>query len=283
MRRMSGMKIMQIEFTLKRICTFILLIVLGLYLLICLTLYSVQERLLFFPRGVSEVMKKEHEETFIETVSGEVTLRGWLTSPESENLIIYYGGNGEELSHLVSDLSAYSGFSSLLVNYRGYGESEGKPSEQALFKDALHLYDTYAGKYKKVFLIGRSLGTGVASYVASQRAVTAVTLITPYDSISNTAQEKFPILPMRLLVRHPFDSVGRAGSIHTPAQFLIAERDRVISRERSKALFDAWAGEKTWVIKEGHGHNSYNLGPSGEGEVYAYFRKFTSLGNKEEN
>jgi len=259
---------------LKKIVILLISILLGVYLLICLSLYFSQERLLFFPQPVSQTLKKSLKAKEVNFNSGSISLVGWQNHKERENLIIYYGGNGEQLSYLVEDFAQYDGFSSLLVSYRGYEDSEGEPTQDALFEDALHIYDEVAADYKKIFIVGRSLGSGVACYISSKRNVEAIALITPYDSISNTAQQIYPFLPMKLIVAHPFDSVSLADKIQTPAIFVVAEQDEIIGKERSQELFNAWAGEKTWLLKEGQGHNTYSVHPKQGGEIFQFFKKY---------
>ena len=140
-------------------------------------------------------------------------LRGWLlraAGREPAPLLIYFGGNAEEASWVLSELAHIPGWSALVVNYRGYGQSEGAPSERALFADALALYDQAIKRLDiephRVVAMGRSLGTGVATYLASQRPIAAVILVSPYDSLVSIAQRAYPFLPVRLLLKHRFDS-----------------------------------------------------------------------------
>ena len=108
-------------------------------------------------------------------------------------------------------------------------------------------------------LMGRSLGSGVAVYVASQRRVRGVILVTPFDSLLNVARHHYPILPVGLLLRHSFDSIGMAPAIPTPALFLVAARDEVIPPEFAVRLAQAWGGPRHTVHIEGAGHNDIQL------------------------
>jgi len=109
-----------------------------------------------------------------------------------------------------------------LVNYRGYGASEGSPSERALFADALLVLDALRERPDvdpaRVALVGRSLGSGVATYVAANRPVAGVALVSPYDSVTALARRQFPWLPIELLLRHPFDSRSRGKGMPKPAR-----------------------------------------------------------------
>ena len=146
----------------------------------------------------------------------------------------------------------------LLVNYRGYGGSEGKPGEAELFADALQIYDYAQGRARggRVALMGRSLGSGVAVYLAAQRPVAGVILVSPYDSIESVARGVYPFLPIALMLKHRFDSLSRAAQIRTPLLCLVASEDRVIPRPHSERLYAAWGGPRQWREISPAGHDS---------------------------
>jgi pimeloyl-ACP methyl ester carboxylesterase len=98
--------------------------------------------------------------------------------------------------------------------------------------------------------------------VASARAVAGVILVAPFDSLTNVARHHYPFLPVRWMLRHPFDSVGRASAITAPLLCLVAERDEIVPVVHSKRLYDAWKGPKRWVELRGAGHNSTDEAPA---------------------
>jgi len=221
-----------------------------------LLIYFLQERLLFFPQPQGEDPLKANTGAAIEAVdlltAEQLHLRGWLVHATPARapapILIYFGGNAEEVSWLAASAGRYAGWSLLLVNYRGYGRSEGKPGEAALFADALRIYD-YAQRRAsggRVALMGRSLGSGVAVYLASRRPVAGVILVSPYDSVQSVAQGVYPYLPIGLMLKHRFDSFARAPRIRAPMLCLVASADRVIPRSHSERLFAAWGGPRQW-------------------------------------
>ena len=219
-------------------------------------IYLFQERLIFFPQPLTEDPLKASTGAAIEDVSlvtgDKVTLRGWLVHAAAAQtpapILIYFGGNAEEVSWLASTGGRYAGWSLLLVNYRGYGGSEGKPGEAGFFADALHIYDYAASRAQggRVALMGRSLGSGVAVYLAEQRPVAGVILVSPYDSIESVARGIYPYLPIGLMLKHRFDSMSRAPGIKAPLLCLVASADRVIPRPHSERLYAAWGGARQW-------------------------------------
>jgi hypothetical protein len=219
-------------------------------------IYFLQERLIFFPQPLTEDPLKANTGAAIEEVSlvtaDQVRLRGWLVHAVAARtpapILIYFGGNAEEVSWLASTAGRYAGWSLLLLNYRGYGASEGKPGEAALFADALQIYDYALGRARggRVAVMGRSLGSGVAVHVAAQRPVAGVILVSPYDSVESVAKGIYPYLPISLMLKHRFDSLARAPGIKAPLLCLVASDDRVIPRPHSARLYAAWGGPRQW-------------------------------------
>ncbi len=248
-------------FKLKSFMTILAIIIVGGYLGITLEMYLLQDRLIFFPQKLTPtslpVISFKADEIMME--SNSVTLHGWLLNRGEAKLIIYYGGNGDELSHNIPDLNNIEGYSILLLNYRGYGLSEGKPGEAALFEDALNAYDHITAKLniapEHIVLMGRSLGSGVATYVASQRPVSKLILVTPFDSVERIAKNQFPILPVGLILKHRFNSLEYAKSITCPALFIIAGGDRTIPNSHSMNLANNWRGEHEVVRIDQADHN----------------------------
>jgi len=232
-----------------------------------LLMYLVQDKLVFMPQPVSEDRRAQIrnrvtsvEEVFLDAQDG-TKLHAWHV--KGEPLIVYFGGNAEEVSWMLEEgPRRVPGAGWLLVDYRGYGASEGAPSEKALSADALRWYDHVSKPSQRVFVFGRSLGTGVAVHVAAARPVAGVVAIAPYDSLPAVGRHHYPFLPVGLLLRHRFDSAALAPQIKAPLLCLVAERDEVIPTARSRALYEAWGGEKRWVELRGARHNSTDSAPA---------------------
>ena len=205
-------------------------------------------------------------------------MRGWLvrSAAQPAPLVIYFGGNAEEVSWLAGAADQFAGWSLLLVNYRGYGASEGKPGEKELFADALAIYD-YAVRRadvdaSRIVVMGRSLGSGVAVYLAANRPVQGVILVSPYDSITEVAQRHYFYLPVKLLIRHPFDSLSRVGGIRAPLACIVAAEDNIIPPAHSRRLFEAWPAPKTWHEIARADHNTVSGEPAYWQAIAAFLR-----------
>lgn len=230
-------------------------------------LYFSQDKILFMPQKITqedlEAVRAEYpfaEEVQLKT-SDNLYLHGWLiksAGTERSPLLIYFGGNGDELSDFLKDMGRIRGWSVALINYRGYGLSQGHPAEDNLYSDALAVYDYFISRNDidagSVAVMGRSLGTGVAVYLASQRRVDGVILVSPYDSVASVAEEKMPLAPVSLLLKHPFDSISRAPSISAPLLAIVGTEDRVIPPGHSLRLVNSWGGPHSLQIIEGADH-----------------------------
>ncbi len=255
----------------------ILKIVLGVAIGVPLFMWFFQERMLFFPRSLDSRPAPRPNVEEVSIVAGDgAQLRGWLVKGDATPapLVIYFGGNAEEVSWLAGIADHFAGWSLLLVNFRGYGESEGKPGEKELFEDGLTIHD-YAMRRPEVnsgriIAMGRSLGSGVAVHLAAHRPLRGVILVSPYDSMVEVAKRHYPFLPVSLMLRHRFDSLARAPQIQAPLLCLVATEDRVIPAAHSRVLFEAWRGTKSWHEVPRSDHDSI----SGEPEYWRSIADF---------
>jgi fermentation-respiration switch protein FrsA (DUF1100 family) len=173
-----------------------------------------------------------------------VVLRGWEVNPGRERALVYFGGNAEGLDWLVPELGTrFPGHTSYLLAYRGYGASEGRPSQRAITRDGLAVLDHAAARHPRagsVDVIGRSLGSGVAVQVAVRRRVERLVLVTPFDSIVGVAGDRLPPwLPVRRLLADPWDSAAVAAQLRSRILVVRAGRDAVVRPPRTDALLEA--------------------------------------------
>ncbi|HKU46794.1 MAG TPA: alpha/beta hydrolase [Burkholderiales bacterium] len=237
-----------------------------IYLGISLSAYLLQDKLIFQPQALSEAQRSQiaarHpnvSDIFLQAEDG-TRLHAWHFKTGAEApLVIYFGGNAEEVSWMLDQLAYRSNARKsttawLLVDYRGYGASAGEPSEEALTSDALAWYDFAAQQSKRIYVFGRSLGSGVAVRMAAERRLDGVILVAPYDSMAAVARHHYPLLPVGLLLKHRFDSVALAPRMTAPLLCVAATYDEVIPIEHARRLYDAWSGPKRW-LEIGTRHN----------------------------
>lgn len=194
--------------------------------LLALVLLFLFQRTLLFP-VVGEVTNINRDPIVFK--HNAIDLHGWVLNQGKNKAIIYFGGNAEQISdNIILFETVLKDYSVYLVDYRGYGKSAGEPTEQNLFADALFIYDQIQSQYESISTIGRSLGSGVAVYLGTNRDIEKLMLLTPYDSIAQVAQSQYPMFPTRYLVRDKFDSISRAADITVPSLIMAAEHDLVV-------------------------------------------------------
>jgi pimeloyl-ACP methyl ester carboxylesterase len=239
----------------------------GGFVLICALLYFGQERAIFFPRPNDAQLRQRFAAQRVEIGTANAPLEGWWVEnaqPTTPAVVLYFGGNAEDVLYTASEASSINARAVVVVNYPGYGGSAGEPGQKAFYESGLALYD-YAIKRgvpaEHIVVMGRSLGSGVASMLAGARQVGAAVLITPYDSLAAVAAGHYPFLPVRLLLRHPFPSTDWARSAHAPALLLAAEHDNVVPATHAQKLFQVWAGPKQIHVLAQAGHNDIEMYP----------------------
>lgn len=133
-----------------------------------------------------------------------------------------------------------------IFNHRGFASSSGKPSEAAFLSDVMAQYDALAARPEvdraNITVIGRSLGSGRAVYLAAHRPVTGVVLVTPYDSILAVARRHYPFLPVKQLLRHRFKANIWTGEVRCSVLNVLAETDKVVPADHSRQLLARRAG-----------------------------------------
>lgn len=237
----------------------LLAIALLLYGAACLALFALQRSLIYFPQPAG---------------SGSAATRLTLSVPDAQLVVsvrpllgpkalIYFGGNAEDVSANLAGLaSAFPEHAIYLMHYRGYGGSTGKPTEAALHADALALFDKVRQAHAEIAVVGRSLGSGVAIRLASQRPAARLALVTPYHSIQAIAAQQFPVFPVRWLLVDKFESWRHAPAIRVPTLLLAAEFDEVIPRASTQSLHAAFApGVASLVVVPRAGHNTISNAP----------------------
>lgn len=234
-----------------------------LYAVIIIFFYLFQSTLLFFPQPLSYSIElnDDTEEVKILSKDGNV-LHGWLchdNKHKPQKLIIYFGGNAEEVSHMLPIAGMIEGRAMLLVNYPGYGKSEGRPGQESFYHAALAIYDYAAQRddidKDNIIVMGRSIGSGPAVYLAHERQIKAAILISPFESIRAVAQSRLPFLPVNLILRHKFPSKKYAVSLDIPLLAFYGSADNIIPPLHTKRLAEYWKGEKKLVGLPSYGHN----------------------------
>ncbi|MCC2971333.1 alpha/beta hydrolase [Massilia sp. IC2-476] len=243
----------------QRTLAVILVLAMGAYAAACLLLFLLQRSLIYYPPAAAAYPAPK---TWVLEQPG-ATVKVSERPLAGPRALVYLGGNAEDVTASLPLLAqAFPDRAIYLLHYRGYTGSTGKPSEEALVLDALALYDRVAREHPDVAVIGRSLGTGVAVQLASQRPVSRLVLVTPFDSIAGLAQQQFPYFPVRWLLRDRYDSMQYAPRVRAPTLLLVAAQDEIIPAHSPKALLSYFPkGVARLHVIEGVGHNTISNSP----------------------
>ena len=211
----------------------------GIYLAVCALLWALQERMIFHPQPLPYPPRHPAANPVEIRNAGE-TLRGWIVNEQGRGpLVVYFGGNAEEVS---GNIPRWADFPAtvVLMNYRGFGQSTGTPSERGLVDDAKAIVRWARERYpdRRLVLFGMSLGSGVAALAAADTSPDALVVISPYRSVEHIARRRFPIVPIRWLLRHPFDAESVAASMPRTLAFA-SPSDLVIPFAESAAMVQA--------------------------------------------
>lgn len=216
-------------------------VVLAVYVGVCLLLYLLQERLLFFPQSLRQTPTGSGVQPASLERNG-ATLRGWIVNSGSEGpLLIYFSGNAEEVSELVGLFGKLDAVT-VLMNYRGYGESGGKPTVVDLIDDAAAVVAGMRERFgddRPIVLFGRSLGSGIATLATRSGGVDGIILMSPYRSIAHIARRRYPFVPVGWLLRRNIDAVAAFDALPGRVLVLYARRDRVVPTRESLAFIEA--------------------------------------------
>ena len=236
-----------------------LAVVALIYLALCGALFAFQRSLIYYPQPRSN---DDGITVLTLHVGAESVLVSSHPKPGSD-AVVYFGGNGEDVSRDMPDLvGAFPHSAIYLLHYPGYGGSSGSPTEQGILADALALFDQVHTEHATVVVIGRSLGTGVAVHVASERPVARLVLVTPYDSLADPAAAQYPYFPVRWLMLDKYESWRYAPQVTAPTRIIAAGKDEVIPRASTERLRTRFKdGVSSYVVIPGVGHNTISENP----------------------
>ncbi|WP_047547970.1 alpha/beta hydrolase [Psychroserpens sp. Hel_I_66] len=258
---MSSIPQNQLKKRLKRV----LKVLLVLYVMIGASLYFLQEKLLFLPSELPQDYQYEFKYPFEEiflTPEADVSINAIHFKTENpKGAILYFHGNAGDLSRwgTISEFFVAKGYDVFIMDYRTYGKSKGKLSEQAFYDDAQFCYGYLLKSYPEehITLYGRSLGTGIATFLASNNKPKQLILETPYYSILDVAKQRFPIFPVSLLLKYKFPSNEFIVDVKCPITMFHGTDDGIVpysSAEKLKAV--APKENTTFITIEGGSHNN---------------------------
>jgi uncharacterized protein len=242
----------------------LVLIAAGAYALLVAFVYLTQDRMVYFPTSALVTTPGDHglgyEDVALVADDG-VRLHAWFVpAPDARATLLFFHGNGGNLSHRIDSLRIFHdlGLSVLILSYRGYGRSEGRPSEAGIQRDATaawrHLREDRGISAEEIVVFGRSLGAAVGAELAARERPGAVILESAFTSAADLAADVYPWLPVRWLVRYEYDVRGALRAIDAPVLIAHSRDDEIVPFRHAREL-EAAAGPNTYLLEMRGGHN----------------------------
>jgi pimeloyl-ACP methyl ester carboxylesterase len=259
----------------KKMIINILLIIAALYIVVCALLYVFQEYLIFYPQKLVTNYRFGFDQPFEELnipAKDNSLLHGLLFKADSsKGLIFYLHGNAGAIDTWGEVARTYIGlnYDVFLLDYRGYGKSEGVISGQKqLFEDIQTVYDSLKNRYpeNKIIVLGYSIGTGPASKVASVNNPKLLILQAPYYSLTDMMRQAYPIIPTFIL-KYKFQTNNYLKDCKMPVVVFHGNKDEVIYYGSSLKLKSIFKQQDTLITLQGQGHNGITDNPDYKIEI----------------
>lgn len=228
--------------------------------------YLAQDSLIYFPNTGREHAATpaahglRYEEVSLTTEDGETLHAWWVPAAKARGSVLLLHGNAGNISHRIGYARMFHalGLDTLLVDYRGYGRSTGTPTEEGTYRDALAarrwLVEARGVRDQDIVIFGESLGGAVACWLAQRHTPRALVLASTFTSVPDFGAEVYSLLPVRLISRYKYDTLGCLPKVAAPVLVLHSPRDEIIPYSHGRKLYDA-AREPKQFVELGGGHN----------------------------
>ena len=239
-------------------------VILGLYIMIGSLLFSIQNKLLFLPTPLAQdyefKFQQPFEELFLNAEGGAKLNAIHFKAEKPKGVILYFHGNAGDLQRwgTITEYFTQFNYDVLVMDYRTYGKSTGNLSEKALYEDAQLFYNYATQLYSRdnIIIYGRSLGTGIATKIASENNTKHLILEAPYSSIGDVAQHRFPIFPVRLLLRYQIPTYQFIQNVDCPITIFHGTADKVVPYKFGKRLDNLSLPHLNFMTIENGEHNN---------------------------
>jgi hypothetical protein len=263
----------------------LIIVIPAAYILLCVFLRWREPSMIYLPDrrldATPDAAGLSYEDVFLTTTDG-VRIHGWFLPaphalPPSPFTLLFFHGNAGNISHRLDKLVVFHklGANALIIDYRGYGRSEGKPSEEGTYHDAQAAYEYLTRprpllvrrsrgeggnrEPKTIVVYGESLGSAIAVDLASKHPVGGIVLEEPFISIADVGQKMFPFLPIRLLARTKYDSLSKIDQINAPLLIFHSRDDEVFPFRHAERLFAAAREPKRLVELHGSHNDAFSV------------------------
>ena len=247
-----------------RILALVVVFVLGAYAAVCMLLYLFQSRLVYEPDrevvGSPAEIGLSYQDVELISADGVHLSGWWVPHKGSRGVLLFCNGNSGNISHLLGRIATYRelGLSILVFDYRGYGGSGGKPTEEGTYLDVQaawnYLVEEREIAPEKILVYGWSLGGPIAAWLAQRHSPAKLVLEATFTSLPDLAQQMYPLFPARLLARFEYNTLDYLSRVRCPILVVHSREDRLISFAHGQQLYQAFNGPRTMLEIEGdHG------------------------------
>ena len=239
----------------------------GVYATLITYVYFMQSSLIFYPNMPGRYLTATPENiglTYqnVEFVTEDnIKLHGWfIPNKNATGTVLFFHGNAGNISHRLDSIAILNGLelNVFIIDYRGYGQSEGKITEQGTYRDAEaawnYLIDNQGISEKQIIIFGRSLGASIAAWLASQHTPAALIIESGFTSVPSIGRRLYPFLPIRWLTRIKYDTKQYVKNISCPVMVAHSKNDEIIPYEEGREIFQAAPEPKQFLEMQG-GHN----------------------------
>jgi len=244
----------------------------SFYVLLALMLFLFQDRMVFLANLPGRTLTAtpqdagfEYEDVTLETSDG-LNLHGWyVPAVQASGVVLFLHGNAGNISHRLDSIAIFRelGLDTLIIDYRGYGRSQGKPSERGTYLDAEaawhYLVNSRGVAEERIIFFGRSLGGGVAAWLANQYRPAALIIESSFSSALDMARKLYPIMPVRLITRLGYPVSEYVSRLQCPLLVVHSRDDEIIPFTMAEAIYGSATEPKTLLEIWGDHNNGFLL------------------------
>lgn len=272
----------------------VLISVVAGYAVIVLLMYALQSQMVYHPQSKIFATPAEvglqYGDVRFHTEDG-ISLHGWLVPADSSTLtVLYFHGNAGNISGRLETIQLLHqlGLNVFIFDYRGYGKSEGKPTEEGTYKDAAaawrYLVDERKVAESNIIVMGRSLGGAVAAWLAARHDPAAAIIESTFTSAADLGADIYPWLPVRWMLKYEYRTLEYIKEIDAPVFMAHSRDDRVVPFQHGRTLFEEANEPKTFVeLRGSHASAFLETGEKYREELKQFLGKHSSLNPKMEN
>ena len=246
-----------------------ILIIVACYGLLVAVVYFMQDRMLYLSDMPGRTLTMTpvdagmdfHDVSF--KTSDGLTLHGWFIAGRRPQVLLFFHGNAGNISHRLESIRQFQGLglSVFIIDYRGYGQSDGKTTEKGIYRDAdaawRYLTEERGISSSNIVIFGRSLGASVASWLAAQRQPMALIVESSFTSVPDIAQEIYPWLPVRWMSRHGHSTLDYVRDVHCPILVIHSRDDEIIPFHHGEAIFASANESRTLLTLRGTHNDAF--------------------------